>query len=346
MVQIRTVTSYGPGAGSARVRVFDWLDHLAIEADSFTYLGRSTNSLGSLAKEPFRIPGVEAELRRLVRTAEGTTVLLSRQASPFSNGLVERDLLARSSHGVYDFDDALMHTPVSRRESVWSKRRVWRKSVEGANTVIAGNDFLASEASRHHRNVVVIPSCVAPESYLVKAQYGIHEVPRAVWLGSPSTELYLKGIAGPLLAVHETRGLRLSVVSAGNASLGALDKMVDRVEWARSTFQQELVKADFGIMPLVDSLWSRGKCAYKLLQYGAAGLPMLGSAVGANDSVLKDADGMAVSSDSEWRDALESLVDEPENRRSSRGQNGRLAIQAKYSYTAWADSWQSAMGLA
>ena len=43
---------------------------------------------------------------------------------------------------------------------------------------------------------------------------------------------------------------------------------------------------DVGIMPLDDSPWSKGKCAYKLIQYMACKLPVIASPVGANKEVV------------------------------------------------------------
>ena len=39
-------------------------------------------------------------------------------------------------------------------------------------------------------------------------------------------------------------------------------------------------------MPLPDSPWERGKCGFKLIQYMAAGLPVVASPVGVNDRIV------------------------------------------------------------
>ena len=63
-----------------------------------------------------------------------------------------------------------------------------------------------------------------------------------------------------------------------------------------------------GIMPLADDRWSRGKCAFKMLQYMAVGLPVIVSPVGMNRDVLDKADiGLAAGSPDQWYEALVSL---------------------------------------
>jgi hypothetical protein len=56
-------------------------------------------------------------------------------------------------------------------------------------------------------------------------------------------------------------------------SLGDLESLIDRVQWSEGAQHDLLVRFDVGIFPLPDSPYSRGKCGYKLLQYGATGNP-------------------------------------------------------------------------
>ncbi|GAB3573552.1 hypothetical protein GCM10027406_02220 [Leifsonia lichenia] len=345
MASVTAYTSYGRGAGSARVRVFDWLDHLGLPSEGSDYLGGSSNGLGTLARQAYRIPGAELRLRqRAARDASGASIV-SRQASPFSTGRLEARILERAGRGVYDFDDALMHAHDGLSERLWPKARIWLRAVRAADVVIAGNDYLADAASVHSPSVTVIPSCVEPDEYRQK-QHRDTDAPTAVWLGSPSTEDYLLRIAAPLLAAHRNLGLRLVVISAGDRSLGALDAMVERVQWRSETFATDLLLGDFGIMPMPDNAWTRGKCAYKLLQYGAAALPSIGDDVGANTRVLSLGAGLATRSDDDWYAAIESLVTEGAAGRAVRGASARAAVDEHYSFDAWTPAWKGALGLA
>jgi glycosyltransferase involved in cell wall biosynthesis len=345
MAPLASFTSYGRRAGSARVRVFDWLEHLRVDADASTYIDQASNSLRTIASHPMAVLQAEIRLRDRLGSLSGSTAFVSRQASPFSNGKIERRILSVAKRGVYDFDDALMHTPLGASERVWSKRRIWQSSVESADVVVAGNEYLAEAARRFNDNVVIVPSCVAPESYSPKVDYELGKYPVAVWLGSPGTEKYLSLVAEPLLKLHERRGLRLTVVSAGEGHLGAIERMVDRVQWEEQTYQEALKRADFGIMPLDDTAWSRGKCAYKLLQYGAMGLPMIGSGVGVNVSVLAAVDGIVAVTSDDWYSGAETLIEESPAGRARRGRTGRAAIVQNYSFAAWERTWSAAVGL-
>lgn len=346
MKALTAVTSYGRAAGSARVRVYDWVDHLAVHTRSVAYTRGASNSVATLVKEPLGTLASEVRLRRLHRSVAGGTVLLARQASPFSTGRIEASLLQAAERGVYDFDDALylaMRNGVRAR--LFPKDRIWRRAVAAADMIIAGNELLAEHASSFNSSVTIVPSCVEPDQYVRKQDYSERETPRAVWIGSPSTERYLSAIEAPLLHMHRQHGLRLTVISAGTATLGHLDAMIDRVPWRVETFGAQLADADLGLMPLDDNEWSRGKCAYKLLQYGAAGLPLVGSPVGANREVLTRSHGLAPSTLDEWYDAIAAVLTEGASARERRGNAAHHAISTHYSFSAWADAWATAVGV-
>jgi glycosyltransferase involved in cell wall biosynthesis len=83
-------------------------------------------------------------------------------------------------------------------------------------------------------------------------------------------------------------------------------------------------------MPLEDDEWSRGKCAFKLLQYMSHGKPVVASAVGANrQAVIDRRSGFLASSSQQWEQALESLISSP-RLRSSMGEESLRHFLATY----------------
>jgi glycosyltransferase involved in cell wall biosynthesis len=210
--------------------------------------------------------------------------------------------------------------------------------------VIAGSEILAEEASKFSSNVVMIPSCVEPENYRRKTTYDVTDVPRAIWVGSPATEHFLSEIKGPLLALNKRYGLRISVISSGNASFGELDSAVDRHLWSSSGVSELLAGADFGLMPLPDTPYTRGKCSYKLLQYAAAALPVIGSPVGANVGVLRLLGGIAPEGSEDWYAAAAGMIEMSSQSRSDLGRLAAAEVAEHFSFAAWKTAWLDAIG--
>ncbi len=339
MPPLVVVTPYGPEGGSSRVRVYDWLDHLGVTAEVHDYRSASANRPKTLLRQPFSTVRAERTTRSV--DVAGRRLLLSREASPLSGGRLEARLLRSAGHGAYDVDDALFHDTGSGVRRVLSKAATWSRAVAAADVVVAGNDYLADRASRTARRVVVIPSCVEPDTYRLKATYALADPPRLVWVGSPSTEPYLRAVAPSLLEVHRRTGARLRVVSAGSASLGSLDGMVDRIGWSLDAVGRALAESDVAIGPLVDTPYARGKCAYKLLQYAAAGLPIVASPVGANAAALEVFGGLAERSSSGWTEALVGLLAAGSDVRARLGAMARRGVEAHYSFARWAPLWRA-----
>ena len=110
---------------------------------------------------------------------------------------------------------------------------------------------------------------------------------------------------------------------------------MERVAWSEATEAASLAAAHIGIMPLTDDAWSRGKCAFKLLQYMAASLPCVASPVGANtEAVIEGFNGFHARDDLEWERGLERLIVSPPLR-ARLGANGHAHVAKRYSLRAY-----------
>ena len=111
---------------------------------------------------------------------------------------------------------------------------------------------------------------------------------------------------------------------------GCPDVRIDPVLWSPANEIAALASSHIGVMPLTDDEWSRGKCAFKLLQYMAASLPCVASPVGANtEAVLENETGFHASNSAEWEAALERLIRSPELR-ARLGAAGRRLVEERY----------------
>jgi glycosyltransferase involved in cell wall biosynthesis len=94
-----------------------------------------------------------------------------------------------------------------------------------------------------------------------------------------------------------------------------------------------------------DAPYERGKCGYKLLQYGAAGLPFVASPVGVNRDIL-DAFGLpAVEAGGDWAGAILELLERPAAERAAFGAAIRERTRRDYSFAAWLPRWRDAVGI-
>lgn len=197
--------------------------------------------------------------------------------------------------------------------------------------ILCGNDFLAEHFSQWNRNVSVLPTPVDTERFTPLQ----HSDGRPVigWLGLSHGFRYLYAIEPALLQVLRRHPeVRLRVVSDRPPTFSTLP--AHQVEFARYTREREVAEMQsvtIGIMPLDDSVVSRGKCSYKMLQYMACGVPVIVSAVGMNADVLKHGEsGIGTLREQEWIDAFESLLEDAALR-ARMGSRGRDVVCQHYS---------------
>ena len=83
-------------------------------------------------------------------------------------------------------------------------------------------------------------------------------------------------------------------------------------------------------MPLIDSAWSKGKCGFKLIQYGAIGIASIASDVGVNSDIILDNKSGILIKDNTWETAITALINNAPLRKRM-GEQARQHIQKHYS---------------
>lgn len=333
--QLWAFAPYGPANASVRSRLLDWLPRLGIE--------NAEVLLGGL--DPF---GIRAQWRSRGIPA-GATRFVLRNAAKLSRGSLEARILRGGAPGVYDIDDGLPWDDgtLPGLGAVW--KRPWPRSLialraaTAADRVIAGNDILAEWAEQHCRDVVVIPTCVEPANYASKRSWEASATPRIGWIGTAATEPYLLDIAPALTEIHRATGAILTVLSGPGDVHPSLAPFTERVVWTIERQHSMLASWDVGIMPLRDGRYERAKCAYKLLQYGAAGLPAVGTPIGASRMVLHAFGADSPTTNAEWVDSLLHLITGPAAARKQLGERSAQVVSADYSYDAWEPTWRAAV---
>lgn len=238
---------------------------------------------------------------------------------------------------IVDYDDAIFHNyDLSNSKIV---RLFLSKKIDvvmrHSYCVIAGNSYLAGRAKKAGaKNVVLIPTVVDIDRYSPARERKSRSVVIG-WVGSPSTQKYIVGMAETFKALAEFIDFKLLLVGASPDIENKIPGVNVQVKkWSEDTEVQFIQCMDIGIMPLSDGHWERGKCGYKLIQYMACAVPIVASPVGVNVSIIEYGGcGVTAEKESDWLDALENLCSSPVLRQEY-GASGRRAVETRYSLQA------------
>lgn len=254
---------------------------------------------------------------------------------PFLPTAFDTALLPHGIPLVLDLDDA-MFLRYAEQRSVFARTFLKTKFpalARRASLVTVGNGFLARWFSDFGSRVEILPTSVDLRGFPIRALK--REFPEGRpftigWIGSPTTSQYLRPLF-PILEdfFRQTGTGRLLVVGA--RSLPRAEFPVEMRNWNQEREFADLREMDVGIMPLSGSDWERGKCGFKLIQYMAAGLPVMASPVGVNvEMVEQGKNGFTAVSREEWVDGLSRLRSDPELR-FMMGRAGRDLVEKRFS---------------
>jgi len=217
-----------------------------------------------------------------------------------------------------------------------SRLRRFRATVRAADALLAGNHFLAAQAAAFAPcdRITMVPTTVDPAGYPQARHDRKGAEARLVWIGSRSTLTSLDEAHGGLLAATtRLNGLELRMVCDVAPKLAGV-KTTFR-PWSKATEAAEVAAADIGISWLPDHPWSRGKCGLKVLQYMAAGLPVVANPAGVHAELIEHGrTGLLAATPAEWADAIAELAMNLELRRTL-GNRGREFVERHYGASAW-----------
>lgn len=231
----------------------------------------------------------------------------------------------------FDIDDATWLSqgrPGAPPPRSGSRERAFDAMCRRSALTIAGNAVLAARARAAGGTVEIVPTAVDVSAFAPPA-YSARHGATAVWIGLAGNLQYLEPLR-PVMAELARRvpAFRLRIVSSHFPDWA--DVPLERVPWKPGIETTALADADLGLMPLPDDDFTRGKCAFKLLQYMAAGLPCIASPVGANREVVVDGrTGCLAATPPQWRAAFDALLAD-RALRETMGAAGRRHVQQHY----------------
>lgn len=314
----------GANIPSSRFRVSQLCEPLRTQGyliDEFAAAKTAYPPASKLDRIPWGILSLLDAFQRSLKTHPYDACIIQRElisTIPSFEFLGKRPLIS-------DIDDA-----------IWLNKRGFASAnlASFSDHIVVGNSYLASHFSKYKAPVTIIPTSVdidrftpAFPSYPSRG-YGV-----IGWSGTWGGYAYFAPIAsaiGQLLSKH--RDWKIRFISDRKPNFPAIPSdQIEYVPWSAASEVSQLQDIDIGLMPLDDSPWSFGKCSYKMLLYMSCGVPVVATNLGMNKELFDSADiGYGVSHPNQWREALESLINDS-NSRYLKGKSGRALVQKNYS---------------
>lgn len=234
-------------------------------------------------------------------------------------------LFLKNGRYIVELDDAFY---LKYENSILSSKV--QSLLRNAAGVIAGSQFLTDYAQAYNKNVIRIPSVMDLQRFKMEMPTNTNKSQVVVgWIGSPSTSKELLLVEDALKYVSEKYLVKFLIIGSSGLNLNLSN--VEYRPWREDREIENIFEMDIGIMPLEDDQWNKGKCAFKIVQYMAAGKAVLASSVGENSIVIQnDVNGLLADSNDQWKSQLERLVQDFELRKRL-GTSARQKVEDQHS---------------
>ncbi len=268
-------------------------------------------------------------------------VVIEKEIFPFLPAFAEWMLRVLGIKYIVDYDDAIFHNydqssnPVIKKILGNKIASVMRFS----GTVVAGNQYLADYAARSGaKKIEIIPTVIDLERYPIKQNSDSDKL-IVGWIGTKTTfEKHLLPCKDWIKDLqNQDSNIHFNIIGiTDDMDLGS---NVSYIQWTEETEVSEILKMDIGLMPLQDSEWEKGKCAYKLIQYAACGIPGVASDVGMNKDVcVNNQTGFIATDSKNWLERIQFLKRDNQ-KRWQMGENARRLVEKQFCIQVTAEHW-------
>lgn len=222
---------------------------------------------------------------------------------PYFFPLFEKYLKFRKIPFILDFDDAIFHNYDASKNKIirFLLGKKIPEAIAAASCVVTGSPYLTSYASRFNQNVIEIPTSIDINRYSLKDMSN-YKMFRIGWIGSKTTSKNILGIVPSLKKVASE--IDCEIVLIGFDAQLSFDIDCKIKQWNGEREVDDIKQFDVGIMPLDDTLFNRGKCGFKLIQYMACGLPTISTPLETNIKIDQGNGNLFASTSDEWHNKL------------------------------------------
>ena len=339
MKKILVLTRYSRIGPSSRYRFYQYFPYL--EKNGFEiyvypfFKDNYTKKILLKNKNIFSINHFFSYWRRFIKlfiVKKYDLIWIEKELFPWIPSKIENFFLKLNIPIVIDFDDAVYHRYDQHSNFIIRKflSNKIKSILKNSSFVIAGNQYIANYASKSNvKNVEIIPSTINTDKSIIKISNSNKDNFIIGWIGSSSTSSHINEIRQALINLCRENGTSFNAIGVDKKKLNSLPVKI--IKWSEDNELEEISKFDVGIMPLPNNPWERGKCGLKLLQYMAAGLPVVASPVGINNEIVNHGkNGFLAHSESDWIKYLKRLKNNPALRKKM-GEESLNIVKKNYS---------------
>lgn len=217
----------------------------------------------------------------------------------------------RGINYIVDYDDAIFHNYDQHKNNV--VRKLFSKKIpiviENAKCVITGSPYLTEFALKYNKNVYEIPTSIDFSKY--SQSNSLKENSKFIigWIGSSTTSKNLLALI-PVFEQLLKEKIEYEIHAIGfNPSLENKfsELPFKNIKWETHTEVENIKRFSVGIMPLDDNLFNKGKCAFKLIQYMACGIPTISTPLEANVKVNGSNNNLFATSNEDWINCFKEI---------------------------------------
>ncbi len=282
--------------------------------------------------------GYLRRLRDMVNLHRYDVVYVHLWVTPFGLPFFEWLVCKLSKRVIYDIDD-LVYLPASKSiaNNLVAGLKGKKKPLflmKYADHVITCTPYLDKFVRQFNTTTTDISSTIDTDKYRPKKNFAITDRKIILgWSGSHSTSKYLL-LLEPVFKQLKEEGFLFKLLVMGDANFSMEEIEIESLPWKESYETEIISRFDIGLYPLPDEQWVYGKSGLKALQYMAAGIPTIATAIGANFRIIENGvNGFLVNNKEEWLICLRKLIGD-EMLRKEIGLKGAEMVEKKFSINA------------
>ena len=244
-------------------------------------------------------------------------LFIQREIFPRKVGSIRKALLKKiftNNKIVWDFDDNIIELKeISKFE--------FKLLEKHSSAILVCHKFLRNLISdEFHYKVELLPTTDLTCCDFDLEKHTGHRIQsyntriNLVWVGTFNNLPFLEKIipaletSSEILKNQHQKEVELKIISNGKLETKCKFLNIKNIKWTRNGVIEELIKSHVGLLPLDENDLTRGKCAFKAVQYIGFGIPVIASNVGFNSEVIKDNyNGYLINETKDWSDNIISL---------------------------------------